>query len=353
MDFGIVLSLLGLIVLLYRLKPWERAQAVAVDGASDLISIIVPCRNEEKNLPRLLDSLKALTSANFEILVVDDDSSDATYAVAESLGAKVLRAGPKPDGWVGKSWACWQGARVASGRYFLFTDADTEHRPGSLAQAMSFLRKGRHDLISAPPYHLCESGWDRLLGTFHLLPLIATAFRHEPSAARLFSIGQYLLFSREAYFQVGGHERIKQSLVEDIDIAKIVVASGLSYGVYPAPTLYGVQMYSTPASFWVGWRRLLRLGFKRTPPLAVLELICVFQLLLFGLLFSPPAAFAFFLVGLFSIALSQRKSGNFSSWAVVLAPLNVALFIALSGAALVEVLMRRDVQWHGRVYDQG
>ena len=353
MDFGIVLSLLGLLVLLHRLKPWERAHAAKPERSAELVSIIVPCRNEEKNLPRLMASLKSLVDANCEILVVDDDSSDATFRVATELGAKVMRAGPKPDGWVGKSWACWQGAQVASGRYLLFTDADTEHRPHSLALALGFLRNGRHDLISAPPYHLCESGWDRLLGTFHLLPLIATAFRHAPSSARLFSIGQYLLFSREAYFHIGGHERIKQSLVEDIDIAKIVVASGLSYGVYPAPTLYGVQMYSTPASFWAGWRRLLRLGFKRTPPLAVLELICVFQLLLFGLLFSPPAAFAFFLAGLFAIALSQRKSGNFSAWAVVLAPLNIALFIALSGAALVEVLMRREVQWHGRVYDQG
>lgn len=346
MSLELLFSFLGLGVLVWRTKPWRTPRAtsplVIAETLPAMVSIIVPCRNEEKNIARFLRAVDAFT-LKAEIIVVDDGSSDRTFEVAlKSRVARVIKAPAKPEGWVGKSWACHHGALVARGQILLFTDADTCHRADSLQKALSFFKEQQADLISCPPHHACENLFEKALGLFHVLPLIATAFLEKPKVNRLYSIGQYLMIDRRAYDRIGGHEELKDSLTEDIDMAQAVCANGLRYAVYPDANLYDVQMYRTAKEFWIGWKRLLRLGMRKASPVAFVEIVLVFHLFWD---FSLAT-----LAGLFALAWIQRQHGNFSAWGVLLAPISIVLFTLMSIIGLAETLLNRKVVWRERSY---
>ncbi|WP_413569023.1 glycosyltransferase [Bdellovibrio sp. HCB117] len=307
-----------------------------------LVSIIVPCRNEEHNIGPLLQSLQRLSGVQAEILVVDDSSTDKTFEVAARENVRVLKAPPKPEGWVGKSWACAYGAQLAQGDYFLFTDADTRHRPDSLSQALGFLLQEKADLISAPPHHRCLNWWEQGLGLFHLLPLIAAGFPQSKGTSRIYAIGQYLLISKAAYNSIGGHEALRSSLTEDIDMAKRVLEKGLKYRIFPKTSLYEVQMYDTAKEFWRGWIRLLRLGMKKVSFAAFLEITLVYCLF-FQFTWMT-------VVGLLFLGFIQRQHGRFSWWGVLLAPLSLILFAVISMAGVLETLRKKKVTWQERDY---
>lgn len=353
MRFEVLLSMLGLGVMVWRLwpQPLHRPlptpmrrpkQAEHQDGRNKKVSLIVPCRNEERNIPLLLKSLQNHHS-NCEIIVVDDASNDKTVEVASQFeGVQVLQAGPKPPEWVGKSWACWAGAQAAKGDYLLFTDADTLHRALSLETAAAFMARTNADLITAPPFHRCEQRFEQALGLFHLFSLIATAYQARPEAHRVYAIGQYMMFRKESYFALGGHEAIKTSLVDDIDLARLTIEKGFHHSVYPFADLYEVQMYQTPEAFWNGWTRLLRLGMKRSSVGAFVELYLVFHIFVHPNWVWIPAWFF--------LGWVQSQHGTFSPWGVALAPLNVILFIAMSLVGFVQTLLKQKVKWHERVY---
>ncbi|UCG54804.1 MAG: glycosyltransferase, partial [Dehalococcoidia bacterium] len=116
------------------------------------VSILVPARNEERNIPNLLSSLKSQIKADDEIIVVDDHSEDKTAAVAEQEGAKVIKSKQMPPGWTGKIWACYQGAQSAIGRILIFLDADTVIEDGGLDDIISSYGK-TYGVLSIQPYH--------------------------------------------------------------------------------------------------------------------------------------------------------------------------------------------------------
>lgn len=310
-----------------------------------LVSIIVPCRNEEHNVDRLLQSLATLHDVPYEILLVDDGSTDRTVERARAFSSvKVISAGEKPEGWIGKSWACWQGAQQARGDLFLFTDADTEHAPDSLARALTYLIRSGAELISAPPVHRAERGFERLLGLLHILPLIATAYRSHPRANRLFAIGQYLLIRRASYTNSGGHATIRSHLVDDIELARLYVDEGSSYSVYPWPGLYRVQMYEDLKSFAKGWTRLFRLGVRYSSLLGFVETCLVLRLFV---AFDTPLLWG---AGLIALAWAQRDHGPFRIWSALAAPLSVVAFILLSLIGFTQMLFGMKVEWRERTY---
>ncbi|KHD87161.1 MAG: hypothetical protein OM95_15815 [Bdellovibrio sp. ArHS] len=340
--WDLIVSFVGLGVLIYH--TWSRRHAATKSkvGALPLVSIIVPCRNEESHIPDLIQSLKKLRDVNAEIIVVDDQSVDRTYELAVKENIKVIKAPEKPQGWVGKSWACAVGAKAARGEFFLFTDADTRHMPASLASALDFMREKNADLLSAPPYHLCLNWWEKSLGLFHLLPLVAAGFPGSRNKHRVYAIGQYLLISRQAYVAVGGHEELRSSLTEDIELAQKIIDKNLCYTIFPSATLYQVQMYDSVKEFWQGWKRLLRLGMKKVTFWAFIEVT-----LMFALFFQWNWSV---LVALPTLMLMQRKHGAFAWWGAFLAPLSLLLFALLSAAGVIENLRKKKVTWQGREY---
>src|ERR1019366_9814913 len=109
---------------------------ISVSAEQPEVSVIVPARNEEANLANCLGSLAGQPGPGYEIIVVDDHSTDRTRLIAQGFPATVITAEPLPDGWSGKCNACWSGVRVAKGKWLLFTDADTKHSANSIAQAL-------------------------------------------------------------------------------------------------------------------------------------------------------------------------------------------------------------------------
>src|SRR5882762_10720510 len=176
------------------------------------VSIIVPARNEEASLGNCLESLTAQTGVGFEIIVVDDGSTDRTREIAQSFAkVRVISAGPLPDGWTGKNNAVIAGAKEGRAQWLLFTDADTVHLPGSLARALAEAKREGADLLSYSPEQAAVTFAERAV-----MPVIFAelAAKYPPQRVReqnsriAAANGQYLLVRREAYDAVGGHAAV-------------------------------------------------------------------------------------------------------------------------------------------------
>ena len=187
-----------------------RTRGTCPPGAHGLprspVSIVIPARNEEKNLPGLLRSLAAQSLRPVEIIVVDDDSSDRTAEVSRDWDASVIRSGRPPPGWTRKTWACWRGARAATAELLLFLDADTRLAQDGLARMTEEFALQRRGLLSWYPYHTMVKTYERLSAFFNLISMmslgIATVMGSKVSP--LGAYGACILCRRDDYFLSGG-----------------------------------------------------------------------------------------------------------------------------------------------------
>ena len=179
------------------------------------LSIVIPARNEEANLPRLLQSIAVSAVRPTEILVVDDASTDNTARIAQSLGATVIPSVPLPEGWTGKTWACHQGAQRAIGDHLLFLDADTFFVDRGLDRLVARWVAERDSglVLSLLPYHAMSANYEQLSLFFIVLMAGGAGGFGFVSQPRLF--GQSLLIAKETYFAVGGHAAVRGFVLEN------------------------------------------------------------------------------------------------------------------------------------------
>ncbi len=283
--FAVLLGVLGHALL--NLACFTGLRPAAPPADAPLVSVLVPARNEKLNIERCVRSLLAQDWPNLEILVLDDRSEDGTGALARACGEKVrvLEGAELPAGWVGKNWACHQLAQQARGAWLLFTDADTEHAPGTVSAALALAEKTRADLLSAWPRLLTVGLAEKLV-----LPLIvffgmaiyphallSWLQRHPPLAARLpartrralgAANGQFLLFRRACYERIGGHAALHDHLVEDLALGRAVAArmhEGLRLVNGEALRFSQVRMYRSLAEVWEGFTKNSRAAFEDRP----------------------------------------------------------------------------------------
>jgi glycosyltransferase involved in cell wall biosynthesis len=242
------------------------------------VSVIVPARNEEACLGACLQSLGGQAGVSFEIIVVDDHSTDRTREIAASSAAakpatvRVIEAGPLPDGWTGKNNAVATGARAARGEWFLFTDADTVHLPGSLARALAEAQANGADLLSYSPEQIAVTFWEMAT-----LPVIFAQLARQyppakvsdPDSPAAAANGQYILVKREAYDAVGGHAAIASEILEDVALARAVKASGRKIRFRYAADAVRTRMYRNFRQLREGWTKNLALLFPRPLRLAL------------------------------------------------------------------------------------
>lgn len=351
---ALLLSLTGL-WLLWRRWPAAVSTPTRDSASARRVSIIVPARNEALVLPELLASLAALDYPDYEVIVVDDRSSDGTGDVAKQHGGprlRVISGQERPDGWGGKHWACQQGAAVASGEILLFTDADTVHAPDSLRRAVAGLEEQGAAMLSCLPYHNGSAWWEKLAGPFHVLLLTITAPFARPRVGRVYAIGQYLMFTRAGYEQLGGHASVKGELVEDLPLANRCLRLGLPYHVLQGNTpLFRVRMYATFKEFVAGWRRNFRAGLGDSSLLAPVEIVTI----MFAL--TGAARSVHWTVGVLCVvaalalvARAQARLGRFSPVGALLFPFGGGLFCLATGLAVYDMLTGRPTMWKGRAY---
>jgi GT2 family glycosyltransferase len=237
------------------------------------ISVIVPARNEEACLGTCLESLTTQTGVAFEIIVVDDHSTDRTQEIALSFSVvRLVEAGPLPPAWTGKNNAVATGARAASGQWLLFTDADTFHLPGSLARALQEAQANGADLLSYSPQQIVRTFWEKAV-----MPVIfaelASHYRpkdvSDPQSPSAAANGQYILITRETYDAVGGHAALADELLEDVALARNVKQSSRKIFFRYGADIVRTRMYRNLAQVREGWTKNLALLFPHSRWLAL------------------------------------------------------------------------------------
>lgn len=353
------------------LAGWVRVPAVETLADGPSLSIVVPARDEERNIEDCVRSLLAQEGVDAEVIVVDDGSTDATGVILARLqrefpALRVIAGEPLPAGWVGKPWACAQGARAASGAWLLFTDADSRHAPHASASTLAFAREHGADALTI------MTGQE--LGSFAeaaLLPAILQMIvfasgpldeLNDPQRPdRALANGQYLLVSRAAYDALGGHAALRGELVEDIAFARRLKADGRFRLVVAEGTqLVRVRMYRSLREIWDGFTKNMYLGARGD-----LRAIAGGVAFCGALSVAPP---------LLALAALRRGEGRLAAEALaasllvmavgargatyvsvpprlaVFAPLGIAAFGAIALNSTRRALFGAGFTWRGRVY---
>jgi glycosyltransferase involved in cell wall biosynthesis len=339
------------------------------------VSVIIPARNEEVNIERVVRSLASQPGV-CEILVVNDQSADRTAGILTALEAEIpllrtLRVESLPEGWLGKTHAVALAAGVATGDWLLFTDADTEHRAGSLAELLQRAEDEHADLISLSPGQKTPTWWEK-----SVIPLVyvklASLFRFEdvsdPQSPAAAANGQYLLVRRECYERSGGHEAVKGAILEDVELARRIKSKGGKLLFLPGAQWVQTRMYQSFPEMWQGWTKNLYLLYggnvsRMLAAVASLWILDVFPVLTFAAvclwvaLARAGGLGILVAVGLFSLALARQWSYGralarlgFDSALANYQPIGAALLGALMLASLRAHRSAGKIEWKGRHY---
>ncbi len=256
---GLVVFLLNLLLNLRSIKTPRRN--ARLPRRVPFVSVLIPARDEEENIGACLESLQKQDYPNYEVVVLDDNSVDDTAGIVTRLAAgdrriRLISGAPLPEGWAGKPFACHQLAKQANGEWLLFVDADTIHAPHMLRSVMGAALKMKVSLLSGFPRQLTNSlaqkivvpiiyfiimGWAPLW-------LIHRSRKPRPSVA----IGQFLLFSREEYWRIGGHKVVKSRILEDIWMGIEVTRHGGRHVAIDLSPVVSCNMYPTVGGMWQG-----------------------------------------------------------------------------------------------------
>lgn len=275
-----------------RLLSREASNQIADGLAQSKISVIIPAYNEAANLEGCVVSV--LESAGdlpgLEVWVVDDESHDRTFEIAQSLQArlndprlKLLQGQPRPQDqrWMGKNWACVQGAQQAQGDFLLFLDADVRLKPGAIAVAVQTIQAEQLDLLTLCPEIICDCLAEWLVQPI-IVGLLMVGFPftavNDPTDPAAFASGQFMLFRRDAYQKLGGHHAVAAEVVEDVELARRSKQQGLKLKYALGHDLASVRMYSSLAAIWEGWTKNWYLGSGRNLSVTLQAAIMTFWL---------------------------------------------------------------------------
>ena len=329
-------------------------------AASLEVSVVVPARNEEASLADCLRTLVAQTAVSYEIIVVDDHSSDRTRAIAETFPATVIEADPLPQDWSGKCNAAWTGAKAAKGKWLLFTDADTQHAPDSIARGLQEAKKHGAGLLSYSPHQEVHGFAERALMPVVFAELAAT-FRpkevSDPGSRSAAANGQYLLIRRDVYDAVGGHATVAKAILEDVELAKLIKRAGYKLQ-FRQSDVVSTRMYRSFAQLWEGWTKNLALLFPRPGALAIRRVI-EFALIVLSLAGIGAALMdhdhialginAFLLLTFLFFFYRRIRKAHFDWLSNLLAVFGLPLFALLLLNSYISH-KRGLVRWKGREY---
>lgn len=224
---------------LFRRKTLNGEGATAGDIR---ISVIIPARNEEKNLPVLLKSLQKQSLQPYEIIVCDDNSQDKTSEIARSFGVTVIQSPALPENWRGKSWALWNGYLKSSGNILVFLDADVNLQEQALEKLVK-TRAKTGGAISLVPYHYTEKFYERLSLPLYLLGVFVftSPFEKQNKAKGLY--GSCIVAARTDYEKINGHNSVSSELLDDLNLGKRFLEKGISVNNYIGSGLVSFRMY--------------------------------------------------------------------------------------------------------------
>jgi 4,4'-diaponeurosporenoate glycosyltransferase len=310
------------------------------------VSVIVPARDEAKRLPRLLSCL-ADTNVH-ELIVVDDDSRDATASVAVGFGAKVLSVGEPPPGWTpGKAWACATGAAVATGQVLVFFDADVEPTSAGI-DALVAAASESNGLVSAQPSHRIEQWYERASAGPALVTLLGAGTGTTPARRwwrDAVAFGPAIAVDRRVYHSFGGHAAARVAVDDDLALARAARSAGVPVVALLGGALLRYRMYPGGIAQLVeGWTKNLASGAIAIPPARLIA--CIVWVT--AALSAPFAGVVVYLAFAAQVHVVLRRAGRFGVVMPFLYPVALIVFVALFGLSTIATTARRRVRWRGR-----
>lgn len=344
-------------------------------GELPLISICIPARNEEGNIHRCVEAALSQDYPNYEVVVVDDRSTDNTGAILQAFGSQIIliRGMELPDGWAGKPHALFQVAGAARGTWLCFVDADTTLHLNAISACYAKAVETKADLFTVMTRQILGSFWERVV-----MPLVMTALSvgfsprkvNDPSRRDAIANGQFILIRRITYDAVGGHEKIRSQIVEDKALSEQVKWNGHRLVVADGMQVVSTRMYTSLSSMWEGWTKNIYLGLRDRPALillgvfgALLALLAALFLPLwpfFGLLYyvfqREPLGLGIMLEALivFGYLIFMRmkvaRAMDIPAWYAWTTPVGAGIFAAMMLTSAFKVISGRGVTWKGRRY---
>lgn len=322
------------------------------------VSIIIPARNEEKNLPYLLESLKKQAYKPDEVIVVDDFSSDRTGEIARQYGVKVIQNAPLPDGWTGKNWAVWNGFLNSSGDLLIFLDADVRLAPRAL-EALVKTRERYGGAISVVPYHRPERFYEKLSLIPYLLGVFAftSPFERKSSVKSLY--GSCIVVTREDYERINGHYSVRCEVMDDMTLGKRFSEAGINVENFIGYDLVSFRMYPNGVKSEIeGFSKSAVLGMVNLSRSTV-ALIALWFIGIFLAEFMTPLLVLTrhpwvwpFLLGYIMYTLQimcfLKYTGDYGKTVPVVHFLSMAFFILIMVYSMYQVLFKGYVYWKGR-----
>ena len=343
---------------------------IATPQLSPSVSIILPVRNQASTVQECVGSLVEVEYPNKEIIVVDGGSTDGTREILQKflLRITILDEEPLPSGWVGKNWACHQGYRKSKGELLLFTDGDSIHSTDSLTRSVSFLQSEKAAMVTLAPATILRSFWEKVLQPpifLLILILVGGKLVNEDHRGNAIANGQYMLFQREAYEKIGGHAAVRDKIIEDYSLARLLKKAGMRLRFVTAQDALGVRMYASLGEIWKGWRKNFytvsqrHMFAKAAARIALMFtlLILPFAVLAYGLVLAPAdplnpylisGAFMSFLLWL-GIAVLDRSIKIPLGYALLF-PVAISVYIGIGIDSTLRGSLGYGFSWKGRVY---
>lgn len=342
------------------------------------ISVCVPARNEERNIRTCIELILAQDYPNFEVIALEDRSTDGTAAILRQLAAQnnrltIVHGSELPKGWAGKPHALYQASAVARGEWLCFVDADTFLSPNTLSACYVKALETKADMFTIMTFQILGSFWERVI-----MPIVMTALSvgfsprkvNDPNSRDAIANGQFILIKRSVYDAIGGHESVKDQIVEDKAISEQVKWNGYRLIVANGYTVARTRMYTSLAEMWEGWTKNIYLGLRDRPSLLMLGALGALLSLIAALVLPlwPVLGLFWYLRGGGSLALAVILE-SLLLWAIVIyararvstamglpsqyaltLPLGAALFAAMMLTSTWKVVSGKGVMWKGRVY---
>ncbi len=376
-----LLFLLGLGVIVWVHSQYHMDIVVTpaeAPASAPLISICVPARNEEKNIRRCVESLLAQTYPNFEIIVLDDRSTDSTPRILGELSSRdsrirVIHGSDLPAGWAGKPHALYQASASARGDWLCFVDADTFAAREAIASCYVKALETKAEMFTIMTFQELGSFWEKTL-----MPIVLTAMSvgfsprkvNDPKQRIAVANGQFILIKRSVYDAVGGHEKVKDQIVEDKALAEQVKWNGHRLILADGYQMARTRMYTSLPEMWEGWTKNIYLGLRDTPSMLLLGAFGATLALIAALFLPiwPLLGFFWYLNGGGLLALGviakslivwtallwargnvSRGLGLSRLYALTV-PVGAGLFAAIMLTSAWKILSGQGVTWRGRVY---
>ena len=325
-------------------------------GSQNLsFSILVPCRNEAENVSELVATLGALDHPRYEVIFIDDNSTDGTgellsQAIRSHSYMKVISAAPLSDGWMGKPWALSQGLSHATHEYIVTVDADVRLAPDALSAMDSVLQRTGSDFLSPYPSQSAVTMSERLVQPLlqwtwmTTVPLRLAMRSSRPSLA--VANGQFLIVKKSALISVGGFAAIQSSVLDDIDLARVLIHGGFRGGVCDGSAIASTRMYTSFREIRAGYGKSMSTGFGGIfGSLALVFVMAVSGILPFiGSIAGSPIATASLLMVIASRIISAISSRSLLIDAL-LHPISALFFIYL---LIYSNLFHSKIMWKGR-----